>query len=154
MPANPGGLIYGTIVVATLLAAESARSETYARTIGGVVVALVLYWLAHSYAAFTGERLERGEPFRYPALARTASHELAVLYGAALPLLVLLIFWATGNRLATGVTAAIWSAVAMIVAAEVTIGIRADLKGGELARQTSVGALLGVLVLALRLVLH
>lgn len=154
MPANPGGLIYGTIVVATLLAAESARSETYPRTIGGVLLALVLYWLAHSYAAFTGERLERGEPFAYAALARTASHELAVIYGAAVPLVVLLVFWAVGNRLATGVTAAIWAAVAMIVATEVTIGVRADLKGSELARQTLVGALLGVLVLGLRIVLH
>ena len=31
MPANAGGLVYGTILVATLLAAESARSETYAQ---------------------------------------------------------------------------------------------------------------------------
>ena len=51
--------------MAALLAAESARQETYPRTVGAVAITLILYWLAHSYSEFTGERLERGEPFSY-----------------------------------------------------------------------------------------
>jgi len=57
VPANPAGLIYGTIAVAALLAAESARRETYVETVGAVLITLLLYWLAHSYAGFTGERV-------------------------------------------------------------------------------------------------
>jgi hypothetical protein len=59
---NAGGLVYGTIVVATLLATESARSETYGKTIGAVVVALLTYWLVITYSQYAGERLEREPP--------------------------------------------------------------------------------------------
>ena len=34
MPANSGRVVYGTIVVATLLAAESPQKETYLKTGG------------------------------------------------------------------------------------------------------------------------
>ena len=67
MPDNAGGLVYGTILVATLLSAESARSETYLKTVGAVVVTLLAYWVTISYSEFAGERLERGEHFRYAA---------------------------------------------------------------------------------------
>ena len=55
MPTNPAGLVYGTIAVGALLAAESARQETYTRTIIAVAIALILYWLSYSYAEFTGQ---------------------------------------------------------------------------------------------------
>ena len=154
MGANPGKLVYGTILVATLLAAESARQETYATTAGAVVIALLVYWLAASYAQFTGERLESGEPFHYGALLRTVAHEVGVVYGAIGPLAILLVLWAAGAALTTAVSAAIWTAAAMIVATEVLIGIRADLTGRELVRQTAFGVVLGLLVVALRVLLH
>jgi hypothetical protein len=53
MLANPGAVVYGTVTVGAVLATESAQRETYASTLEGVLVALVLYWLAHSYAEFT-----------------------------------------------------------------------------------------------------
>lgn len=154
MPANAGGLVYGTILVATLLSAESARSETYLETLAAVVAALLAYWLTISYSEFAGERLERGERFEYGAFARAAGHELTLLYGACVPLLVLLVFWVVGAALTTAVSAAIWFAAGTIVAIEVVIGIRADLTGRELARQSAVGALLGLLVIAIRVLLH
>ena len=154
MPADPAGLIYGTILVATLLGAESARSETYPETIGAVAIALLLYWLAHSYAEFAGHRIKHGEHFAYADLARTAAREVSVLFGAVIPLLVLLIGWAAGAGLDSAVSAAVWTAAGMIVATEIVIGIRAQLTGRDLVRQTALGAVLGLLVLALRLLLH
>jgi hypothetical protein len=154
MPVNAGGLIYGTILVATLLSAESARRETYVKTVAAVAVALLAYWLTISYSEFAGERLERGERFEYAAFGRTAVRELTLLYGAAVPLLVLLIFWAAGATLGTAVSAAIWFAAAAIAVTEVVIGIRAELTGRELVRQSVVGAVLGLLVIAVRVLLH
>ncbi len=154
MPNNPAGLIYGTIAVAALLAAESARQETYPRTAGAVAITLLLYWLAHSYSEFTGERLNRGDPFSYAAFARSAAREVTVLLGAAIPFLVVLIFWATGAALVTAVSAAIWTSVAIVIGTELSIGVRADLSGRELVRQTAVGVLLGLMVIALRVLLH
>ena len=89
IPANPGGLVYGTILIATLLAAEPPRRETYARTVGAVVVAMIVYWLAVSYAEFTGERVRHEEGFTLANFARSAVHELTVVYGAVACVLAL-----------------------------------------------------------------
>jgi hypothetical protein len=154
MPANPGGLVYGVIVVAALLTAETARQETYAKSVGAVAITLLLYWLARSYAEFTGERLKQSEPFSFAGLAHSLARELAVLIGAAIPLGVLLIWWAAGGRLPAAVTAAIWTSASMILIIEVSSALRARLTGRDLVAQIAVGAVLGVLVMLLRVLLH
>jgi hypothetical protein len=154
MSPSPAGLVYGTIAIGALLTAESARSETYAKSVLAVVITLLLYWLAYSYAEFTGRRLEKGEPFEFGELAAAAVKELSVLIGASVPLFVLLIFWAAGAQLSAAVSAAIWTSAVMIVIIELVIGVRAQLSGRDLVLQTAFGAMLGLLVLALRVVLH
>jgi hypothetical protein len=154
MPDNASGLVYGIILVATLLSAESAVRETYPKTIAGVLVALATYWLALTYSRFTGERLEKGEHATVALLRQAAAHEVTVLYGAVIPFAALLIFWLAGTSLATGGLAVVYVADATIIATELLIGIRAELTGRELLGQTAIGAILGVLVLGLRLLLH
>ena len=154
MPENPAGLVYGTVTVAALLAAESARRETYASTVASVVITLILYWLAHAYAEYAGHRLEREERFTYVGLAGVAGHEFAVVLGATVPLLVLLGGWAFGLRLDAAALAAIWTAAGTVVLLELVIGVRAGVTGRELVKQTVFGAVLGLLVIALRVVLH
>jgi hypothetical protein len=154
MPLNPGGLVYGTILVATLLAAESPKRETYAKTVVAVAISVIVYWLSASYAEFTGERIREEEAFKPAAFARAAAHELPVVLGALGPLLALLVCWAGGAVLPTAVTIAVWTAVAIIVATEVVLGVRAELTGRQLVVQTGMGVLLGLLVVGLRVLLH
>jgi hypothetical protein len=151
---NPGAVVYGTITVGALLAAETARRETYAETVGAVLLALLAYWLAHAYSEFTEHRLEQNQALTLGALARTLAHELMILAGAAVPLLTVIICWTIPVRLSAALTAAIWSSAGMIVLVEVVAGLRAGLTGRELAFQTAIGALFGLLVIALKLVLH
>ncbi|MGH2893615.1 MAG: hypothetical protein ACRDPM_10175 [Solirubrobacteraceae bacterium] len=154
MPDNAAGLVYGTILVATLLSAESALQETYARSVLGVLIALATYWLALTYARFTGERLEQSSHATVGGLVSAAVHELTVLYGAAVPLIALIAFWIAGASLTTAVIAAVYFADAAIIGGEILIGVRAGLTGRALVGQAAIGAVLGVLVLALRLLLH
>jgi hypothetical protein len=154
MPANPAGLVYGTLLVATLLGAEVSRAETYPKTLGALAIALTLYWLAHSYAEFTGGRIEDAEHFTYAGLVRTARGEMTMLAGPVVPILLILICWAAGVALTSAVLAAVWTSAAMIVAAEVAIGVRAKLSRRDLVRQAAIGAALGLLVIALRVLLH
>jgi hypothetical protein len=154
MPTNPGGLVYGTIAVSALLAAESARRETYVKTVVAVAITLLLYWLAYSYAEFAGERLRKGEQFTLAGLGRSARKEVGVLIGATIPFAVLLISWAAGASLTGAVTAAIWTSASMIVLIELVVGLNAHLTGRELIKQTAFGAVLGLLVMTLRIVLH
>lgn len=154
MPTNPAALVYGTIAVGALLAAESARQETYTKTIIAVAIALILYWLSYSYAAFTGRRIEEQEPLTMNGMLEALASELAVLLGAGAPFLALIVCWIFGASLDTAVSIGIWTSAAMVVANEILIGIRAELTGPQLMLQSAFGALLGLMIIALRIVLH
>ena len=155
MPTSLAGLIYGTISVAALLAAESARSETYPKTVGAVGILTILYWIAHSYCAssrLSGSRSTSRSPTA--GCCVNATRELTVLIGAAIPFFEILVFWVVGASLTTAIASASWTSAGIVVAIEIVIGVRADLKGRELVRQTTVGAVLGLLIVALRVLLH
>jgi predicted DNA repair protein MutK len=151
---NPAGAIYGTIAVGALLAAESVRRETYARNVVAVVITLVLYWLAHSYADLAGERLRSGARLTLGRLGRTMLYELPLLVGATIPLGTLLICWVAGTRLSAAVIAALWTSAAIVVMIELSAGVRGRLAARQLVAQALIGALLGALVIFLRVVLH
>ena len=152
--ANLAGAIYGEIGVGALLAGETALRETYAATIGAVALTIVLYWLAHAYAAFAAKRLREEEHLRLKGLAAELVHEVPILGGAAVPLLALAIADAAGASLSTAVNAAIWTTAAMIAAIETVAAIRAEAKGLELAAEVALGIGLGLLVIAIKVVLH
>jgi hypothetical protein len=154
MSTNPGGAVYGTITVGALLAAESSQHETYLETIVAVIVAMILYWLAHAYAGFVGGRLKDSEPLTLEGLGRAMVHEVGLLAGAAMPLLALVVFDLAGASLGTAVSAGTWTAAVMVVVIELVAGIRAELTGRELIGQTVLGALLGCLVIAVHAILH
>jgi hypothetical protein len=151
---NFGSAIYGLIIVSALLAAESAVSETYSETLSGVVLALLISWWAHAYSEFVFQRADSGERFTRAGVGWMLRRELPILLGAVPPLLAVLIAWAAGAGLDTAITIALVTAAVTILATEVAAGLQADLSGRELAIQTLVGGAFGLLVLALKLVLH
>jgi len=154
MLSNPGRVVYGSIAVGAVLSAESAIHETYASTLGAAIIALALYWLAHSYAQFTELRAEQNEPLKLEALLGVIRRETSILGGATLPLLSLVICWIAGLRLASAVVAATWIAAAVVVLVELVVGIKDRLAPADFAVQTGVGIVLGLLVIALRVLLH
>ena len=149
-----GARVLGLLTVSVLLAAEDAHSETYGETVGAVVLALFLYWLTHSYAQFASWRIEQGERLTLRGLAQEMRQELQFLTGAAFPVLAVLVCWAGGVGLNLAIKVALWTDAALIVMVEYIAGLRANLTRRELVVQTLLGAALGLLVLALRLVLH
>jgi hypothetical protein len=154
MRENPAGLVYGTILVATLLAAEYSRRETYAKTIAAVTIALMLYWLALAYAEFTGRRLRDGEHFTFAGFKRAAWHENSVLVGASVPLAVLVVCWVFSVDLSSALTIGVYIAAGMIVLFELLVGYWSNARGRELIGHTLVGVALGLLIITLRVVLH
>lgn len=154
MATNPAGLVYGTIMIGTLLAAESANRETYPRTVAAALVAMLLYWLVHGYAQFTSERLREGRPLELARLRHAMVAEVSILTGGALPLLALVLAWIAGASLSTAVAAAVWVDATVILVIEVVAGVRAEQRGWGLVGQAALGALLGFLIIALRLILH
>jgi hypothetical protein len=147
-------MVYGMITVGALLDAESAYAETYGETVAAIAIAMLLVWLAHSYAKLTGRRFDKREPLTVSGIWDTAAHELGILTGAAIPLLAVLIAWAASARLGDAVSAGIWTAAAVLVLIELIAGLRAKLSGKGLAIQVAFGSLLGVLVIAIKIILH
>ncbi|HXA55507.1 MAG TPA: hypothetical protein VNV37_11605 [Solirubrobacteraceae bacterium] len=152
--ANPAGTVYGTITVGALLAAESSLRDTYPETIGAIVVALLVYWLAHSYAELLGTRIAAGERLTAAGLVQALVRDWAIVRGAGAPLLALLIAWAAGAGQETGVTVALWTCVVSLVAFELLAGVRARTRPAELALDLCVGAAMGFGVILLRVILH
>ncbi len=151
---NAAGVVYGVITVGTLMAAESGRHESYLDAFASAVFAVLLYWLAHSYADLLGRRLETGERLTVRTLGRTLAHDWAIVRGAAIPLLALLIAWLVGASQESGVTAALRTAVVTIVVFELLAGIRARSTPGELLLKAAVGVTMGIAILAVKGVLR
>ncbi len=151
---NPAGSVYGLIVIGALLAGESGRHESYLDTLVAAAIAACLYWLAHAYAGVLGRRLASRERLTGPALIDGLIHDLALIRGAAIPLLALLVAALAGASQQDAVTVAIWSVVAGLVGLELLAGLRAKATPGELVVELGVGVSMGVAILALKIILH
>jgi hypothetical protein len=151
---NPAGAVYGIVTIGALLAAESGLRDSYADTVGSAAIAVVLYWFAHSYADVLGLRLAEQRLITWGELWHTFVQDWAIVRGASAPLLALLVAWATGASQETAVAAGVWTAAASLVAFEVAAGLRSRAGPAELTLEVTVGATMGLALLALRALLH
>jgi hypothetical protein len=151
---NAAGVVYGIITVGALMAAESGRHESYVGLVASALVATTLYWLAHAYADLLGRRLTTSDRLTAVTLARALAHDWAIVRGAALPLLALVIAWTAGASQEAGVTAALRTAVVAVVLFELIAGVRAKSTAGELVLKGVVGVTMGLAILALKGILR
>lgn len=151
---NAAGVVYGVITVGALMAAESGRHESHLDTFASALVATLLYWLAHAYADLLGRRLDTGEALTARTLGRALLHDWAIVRGAAIPLLALVIAWVAGAGREAGVTAALRTAVVTVVVFELVAGIRARSTPGELLLKAGVGVTMGIAILAVKGILR
>jgi hypothetical protein len=154
LPTNPGGIVYGTILIATLISAESAKAQRYSGSLAAIAIAELVYWLAISYSEFTGDRAAKNEPFELRGFWRSAQHELAVVQGGAVPFLVIVVCWIVGASLSTALTLGVYTAAGMIVVTELAIGLSTEESGRELLLDTVVGVAFGMLVIAVKVIMH
>jgi len=151
---NVEGAVYGTVMIGVLFAVEDTQRETYAETVEAALVILLLYVLTHVYAHFLGMRLRAREPLTAKLLWHSCLHEMPILQGAVVPVFALLIAWILGATATEGSTAALWTTAVMIITLEVAAGWRARLGAHELLLQAGTGAILGLTIVGLKLVLH
>ncbi|HXB15776.1 MAG TPA: hypothetical protein VNV44_08530 [Solirubrobacteraceae bacterium] len=153
-PENPSRVILGVIVTGALLAAESGVHDTYLDTFASGAIAAALYWLAHAYADVLGRRLHDRRRLTPGALWHSLAHEWAVVRGAGIPLLALLIAAAAGADRETGVTIAVWTAAVSLATLELVAAARAGGSRGELAAEAAIGVAMGLAIIALKALVH
>ncbi|HET6811237.1 MAG TPA: hypothetical protein VFH50_09530 [Acidimicrobiales bacterium] len=151
---NPAGVIYGTIATGALLAAEASRRETLEEAAASVALTLALFWLAHGYAHSLGERLGSGEGWSLGRLVSSLRHEVAILRGSVIPLVVLLLARAAGASTSGAVGAALISAAVLLFVLELIAGVRSRQSARGVMIQVLIGAVLALGILALKVVLH
>lgn len=151
---NPGGVVYGVLAIATVIAAESTRRETFAKLLAGSLVALALYWAAHAYSHHWASRLTRAGEWSLNELGVSLAYEASILAGAVVPTAVLVIAWLAGADIQSGVTAVLWSAGVELVVLEIAAGLRRRCSIRDLAVQTAIGLSMGLGILGLRILLH
>lgn len=151
---NAPGAVYGTVMVGVLLAAEDTYHEGYPETIGAAAIILVLYWFMNLYTHTLGIRLRTRGRLTKTLFWHSCAYELAILEGAMIPVLALLVAWAAGATVTTGVTVALWATAVSIVTLEVTAAWRGGLRRMDVWIQAGAGAVMGLAIIALKLVLH
>jgi hypothetical protein len=151
---NPAGVVYGTILVGAVIAAESGVHDGYPDKVGSTVLTLGIYWLAHSYSTVLGRRLSKQEHLTAGALARALGHDWSIIRGACIPLLTLLVAWAAGASETTAVDAAVWAAIASLVLFELLAVRRTGTTPRELALEGGFGVVMALAIFALKSLAH
>ena len=141
-------------MVGVLLAAEDANRETYGETIGAVAIVLVLYSLTGLYTHILGVRLRTQQPLARALIKQSLVHELPLIEGGVTPVVVLVVAWASGASVNGGVTAAVVATAISIVALEIAAGWRTRPRGPSIWLRVVAGALGGLAVLGVKVVLH
>jgi hypothetical protein len=114
------GLLYGTIVVMSVIAASAQGLERDAARIAGLVVATnLVFWLAHVYAHSVELSVVRQERLTGRGLKEVAVHEASILTAAVLPTAALLL----GALDLIGDRGAIWLALGAGTAALAAQGL-------------------------------
>jgi len=150
----PERVVYGTILVGALIAAESGVHDGYVDKVGSTLLALAIYWLAHSYSTVVGRRIATRERLSLGALRRAMAHDWGIVRGACIPLLALVACWAAGASQETGVNVAVWAAIASLIAFELLAGMRSRSTPKELVFECGVGVAMGLAILALKSLAH
>jgi len=148
---DASGVIYGTLVTAGTILAASENAQDVREVAITVLVTLVLYWIAHAYAEVIGKS-SRATP-SLTAAGRELVAESRMVGACVLPLAVLLVvdwLW-TGFQLAT--TIALWTTVGLLFGWGVLAARQAGLSGGSAVVSGLLYTLLGLVIIALRLIL-
>lgn len=150
---HPQGVVYGIVVVGSVIAAESVHASGPWQDIFGSAVVLVIYWLAHSYAQILGTRFASSSSMTLSEMGAIVRHEGAILRGAALPILGMIVAALLGARALRVDEVGIAIDIVALMAFAILGGLRAGLSTWALIGQSAVALVFGFLIALLRTVL-
>ena len=144
--------IYGTIISASVLAAVDEQTPVLSVALG-VVVTLVVYWLAERWSELLASHV-RGEPLTWPHTRRVFVRGWPMVQASYGPVLVLVVASLLGADLDGAVMAALATTIVVLVGLGATAGHRAALPRSGVVLSAAFAGLLGVLLITLKTLLH
>jgi hypothetical protein len=152
--ADPGGLLYGALVSASVLITASAHIGDYQHVALTTLTALTVYWLAHAYIGAQSMQFEGDSRHALHRVAAALGHEASVLKGGLPAVVVFVTAVLVGVEEGTAASLAAYFSVALIVLAGYLASHRVGRTGLALVIDTSLAALLGLVVIIGKVLLH
>jgi hypothetical protein len=109
---DASGVIYGTIVTGSTIAAAAEGTESVLEVAASVVGTLLLYWFAHAYAEVLGNSQTR--VLSWAETGRELAAEWRMVGACVVPLAVLLAFAGLGVGFQAATTIALWSSAGLL----------------------------------------
>jgi hypothetical protein len=146
--------IYGTIVVAGVLAASGADAEPDVLAAGSYAFASAfIFWLAHAEAYVLGTRVAAG-PAAAPSLRSALGRELPLVLSALPPLLALAIASLLGAKDETAIEIGLWLCVLLLTACGAIVALREHATTWRVVRSAAGTGSLGLLLVLLHASVH
>jgi hypothetical protein len=147
------GVITGTVVCAAAIAYAGGHVDSFGMLTAIILGTVVVYWLAHLHAATIGSALTQRH---HPMVAlRHALRETWPIAGASVvPFGVLVVAAMFGVELTSAAWAALIATIALLTAYSYLAGVRGGLDRGGRIACAGAGAVLGLLVVLLKVALH
>lgn len=144
--------IYGAVVTGAVIAAAEEQLPTHTLVVG-VLVTLVVYWVAEEYAALLGEHAERGRLPSWAHVRAGLADSWPMVAASYIPLLALVGSRVAGASTAVAANVGLAVAIALLVYHGWSASRAAHLSGRALLAATFVAVALGLVMVLLKDVL-
>jgi hypothetical protein len=145
--------IYGLIVASSVLAA-SAGNEDIAHVSLSVLVTLVVYWLAETYARIMAAQHVRGQQLGWARAGHDLRAGWPMVSASFTPLVAVVIAAALGVNVSTAKTIGLAWATILLFSSGWVSGRRRGMTGARLLLGAVIAASFGVALIALKTSLH
>jgi hypothetical protein len=149
---NGEGIITGTVVSAAAIAAAAGHFDE-TRLVLAIFGTAFVYWLAHLHARTLGDAVKhRKHPMS--ALRESLAETWPILAAAIVPAVILIVVQLVGGTINAAAWIAVSACTGLLTVYSFVAAQRAGLTTTRSVGSAAVGALLGVLVIALKASLH
>lgn len=152
--ANPGALLYGALIAASVLATASAHAEYFTYVALSTLLVLGVYWLAHVYVEAQRMQLSGDDRLLHHRLRHTARQELSIIQGGLPAIVVFVATDLAGASVSTAAAVAVYFSVAVLVVAGYLVARAAGRRGWTALLDAAAAGLFGVVVIIAKALLH
>ena len=152
--ADPGGLVYGAIIAAAVLATVSAHAEAYEHVAISAGFVVGTYWMAHVYVDALSHQF-RGDTHQFLHRLRAAvSRETGILKGGIPAIVVYVVAALAGADKSSAASFAVYFSVVLLFCAGCLGAHQAGISGKGLVAEGLGAASFGVLIVIAKTFLH
>ncbi len=151
---DPGNLLYGAVISASVLATVSAHPEAFPNAAVADAVVLGVYWLAHLYVAAQSGVFDGDTRHILHRIREAAGHESAILLGGVPAIVVYLAGIVAGMEAGAAAGLAVYFSILLLAAAGYLAGKRAGMTGRAAVIDAAVAGLFGLVLIVAKALLH